>query len=106
MSPAQLRSTKASSPRVLFSCNQRASTPLPVRQGSYIVLPREHAPLIKDQLGKYKIMNGFLVPNEAQDLDISPEMVAGILPGLTYLSLGVGVRKTKINTCSAGAAKA
>jgi len=83
-----------------------ANTPLPVRQGSYIVLPREHAPLIKDQLGKYKIMNGFLVPNEAQDLDISPEMVASILPGLTYLSLGVGVKKTKINTCSTGAAKA
>jgi hypothetical protein len=80
----------------------QSSSPLPLRQGSYIAFPREQAALIKDQLSKYKIMNGFLVPTEAQDLDISPEMVSTLLPGLSYLSVGVGVKKTKINTCSAG----
>ncbi len=81
----------------------QASNPLPLRQGSYIVLPRENAPLIKDQLNKYKIMNGFLVPIDAQDLDISPEMVSSLLPGLTYLSVGVGVKKTKISSCASPA---
>jgi hypothetical protein len=80
----------------------QSSNPLPLRQGSYIAFPREQAALIKDQLSKYKIMNGFLVPTEAQDLDISPEMVSTLLPGLSYLSVGVGVKKTKINSCSAG----
>ncbi len=78
------------------------SNPLPLRGGDYIVIPREQAPLMKDQLTKFKIMNGFLVPKDADDLDVTPEMVGDLIPGLTYLSVNVKVKKTKINSCSAG----
>lgn len=77
-----------------------SNNPLPVRNGSYIVIPREHGPLIKPQLSKVKIMNGFLVPKDATDLDITPDLVQQLIPELTYLSLGVNVKKTKFNSCS------
>jgi hypothetical protein len=77
-----------------------SNNPLPIRNGSYIVIPREHGPLIKPQLSKVKIMNGFLVPKDATDLDITPDLVQQLIPGLTYLSLGVNVKKTKFNSCS------
>lgn len=76
------------------------NNPLPIRSGSYIVIPREQGPLIKPELNKVKIMNGFLVPKEATDLDVTPDLVQGLIPGLTYLSLGVNVKKTKFNACS------
>jgi len=76
------------------------NNPLPVRNGSYIVIPREQGPLLKPELSKVKIMNGFLVPKEATDLDVTPDLVQTLIPGLTYLSLGVSVKKTKYNSCS------
>jgi hypothetical protein len=69
--------------------------PLPLRSGSYIAIPREHGPLIKPELNKLKIMNGFLVPKDATDLDVTPDLVGAQVPGLTYLSLGVSVKNTR-----------
>jgi hypothetical protein len=67
---------------------------LRLRSGSYIVIPQEHASAIKDQLGKLKIMNGFLVPKEATALDVfdaAPQTAQAV----SYISLQVGVTNTK-----------
>ena len=74
-----------------------SNDPLPIRKGMYIAVPREHGPLLKPELKKYKIMNGFLVPKDATDLDVTPDLVASVLPGVTYLSLGIGVKRIRIN---------
>jgi hypothetical protein len=70
---------------------------LRLKSGSYIVIPKEHASAIKDQLGKLKIMDGFLVPKEATSLDVfdaAPQTAQLV----TYISLQVAVTNTKGGT--------
>ena len=70
---------------------------LRLRSGSYIVIPKEHASAIKDQLGKLKILDGFLVPKEATSLDVfdaAPQTAQMV----SYISLQVGVTNTKSGT--------
>jgi hypothetical protein len=70
---------------------------LRLKSGSYIVIPKEHASALKDQLGKLKILDGFLVPKEATSLDVfdaAPQTV----PAVSYISLQVGVTNTKSGT--------
>jgi hypothetical protein len=51
-------------------------------------------------LNKVKIiMNGFLVPKDATDLDTTPGLAQQLIRGLTCFSLGVNVKKTKFNSC-------
>jgi hypothetical protein len=67
---------------------------LRLRSGSYIVIPKEHAAAIKDQLGKLKILDGFLVPKEATSLDVfdaAPQTAQMV----SYISLQVAVTNTK-----------
>ncbi len=67
---------------------------LRLRAGSYIVIPKEHSAAIKDQLGKLKILDGFLVPKEATSLDVfdaAPQTAQMV----SYISLQVGVTNTK-----------
>jgi hypothetical protein len=67
---------------------------LRLRSGSYIVIPKEHASAIKDQLGKLKILDGFLVPKEATSLDVfdaAPQTAQAV----SYISLQVAVTNTK-----------
>ena len=70
---------------------------LRLRSGSYIVIPKEHAAAIKDQLGKLKILDGFLVPKEATSLDVfdaAPQTAQMV----SYISLQVAVTNTKSGT--------
>jgi hypothetical protein len=70
---------------------------LRLRSGSYIVIPKEHSAAIKDQLGKLKIMDGFLVPKEATSLDVfdaAPQTAQAV----SYISLQVAVTNTKAGT--------
>jgi hypothetical protein len=63
---------------------------LRLRTGSYIVIPKEHSAAMKDQLGKLKILDGFLVPKEATALDVfdaAPETAQMV----SYISLQVTV---------------
>jgi len=67
---------------------------LRLRSGSYIVIPKEHSAALKDQLGKLKILDGFLVPKEATSLDVfdaAPETAQMV----SYISLQVAVANTK-----------
>jgi hypothetical protein len=70
---------------------------LRLRSGSYIVIPKEHSAGIKDQLGKLKILDGFLVPKEATSLDVfdaAPQTAQMV----SYISLQVTVTNTKGGT--------
>jgi hypothetical protein len=70
---------------------------LRLKSGSYIVIPKEHASALKDQLGKLKILDGFLVPKEATSLDVfdaAPQTAQAV----SYISLQVGVTNTKSGT--------
>jgi hypothetical protein len=67
---------------------------LRLRSGSYIVIPKEHSAALKDQLGKLKILDGFLVPKEATSMDVfeaAPETAQMV----SYISLQVAVANTK-----------
>ncbi len=67
---------------------------LRLRTGSYIVIPKEHSAAMKDQLGKLKILDGFLVPKEAGALDVfdaAPETAQLV----SYISLQVTVANSK-----------
>ena len=67
---------------------------LRLKSGSYIVIPKEHSAGIKDQLGKLKILDGFLVPKEATSLDVfdaAPQTAQMV----SYISLQVTVANTK-----------
>jgi hypothetical protein len=67
---------------------------LRLRSGSYIVIPKEHSAALKDQLGKLKILDGFLVPKEATSMDVfdaAPETAQMV----SYISLKVSVANTK-----------
>jgi hypothetical protein len=73
---------------------------LRLRSGSYIVIPKEHSAVIKDQLGKLKILDGFLVPKEATSLDVfdaAPQTAQMV----SYISLQVTVTNTKSGTKTA-----
>jgi hypothetical protein len=70
---------------------------LRLKNGSYIVIPKEHAAALKDQLGKLKILDGFLVPKEATSLDVfdaAPETAQMV----SYISLQIAVTNTKAGT--------
>jgi hypothetical protein len=74
---------------------------LRLRSGSYIVIPKEHSAAMKDQLGKLKILDGFLVPKEATSLDVfdaAPETARMV----SYISLQVVVANTKSGKPSQG----
>ncbi|MGD0773782.1 MAG: hypothetical protein ABSC05_13260 [Candidatus Solibacter sp.] len=67
---------------------------LRLRSGSYIVIPKEHSAALRDQLGKLKILDGFLVPKEATSLDVfdaAPQTAQMV----SYISLQVSVSNTK-----------
>ncbi len=73
---------------------------LRLRSGSYIVIPKEHSAALKDQLGKLKILDGFLVPKEATSLDVfdaAPQTAQAV----SYISLQVAVTNTKGGTKTA-----
>ncbi|MGA9625598.1 MAG: hypothetical protein WBQ65_14085, partial [Bryobacteraceae bacterium] len=70
---------------------------LRLKSGSYIVIPKEHSAALKDQLGKLKILDGFLVPKEATSLDVfdaAPQTAQMV----SYISLQVAVTNTKGGT--------
>jgi hypothetical protein len=67
---------------------------LRLRSGNYIVIPKEHSAAMKDQLGKLKVLDGFLVPKEATSLDVfdaAPQTAQMV----SYISLQVTVTNTK-----------
>jgi hypothetical protein len=67
---------------------------LRLRSGSYIVIPKEHSAALKDQLGKLKILDGFLVPKEATSMDVfdaAPQTAQLV----SYISLKVSVANAK-----------
>jgi hypothetical protein len=67
---------------------------LRLRSGSYIVIPKEHSAALKDQLGKLKILDGFLVPKEATSMDVF-EAAPQTAQMVSYISLQVAVANTK-----------
>jgi hypothetical protein len=74
---------------------------LRLRSGSYIVIPKEHSAALKDQLGKLKILDGFLVPKEATSMDVF-EAAPQTAQLVSYISLKVTVTSTKGATPSKG----
>ncbi len=50
---------------------QGAPDALRLRTGSYVLVPKEHSDALKAaQMDKLKVMDGFLVPNDAKTLDV------------------------------------
>jgi hypothetical protein len=70
---------------------------LRLRTGSYIVIPKEHSDAMKGQMGKLKILDGFLVPKEATALDVfdASSQTAQLV---SYISLQVTIANTKTAT--------
>jgi hypothetical protein len=66
-----------------------------LRNGYYIAVPMEHTALLEPDLSKLKVLQGFLVPKEATEMDIYDTM-GGTAPGVSYLSLKIGVAQTKV----------
>jgi hypothetical protein len=63
---------------------------LRLRTGNYIVIPKEHSDAMKNQLGKLKILDGYLVPKEAGALDVF-DAAAQTAQMVSYISLQVTV---------------
>jgi hypothetical protein len=72
------------------------------RPGTYIVLPKAHAALLKDHRNNVKVLDGFLVPKEASALDVY-DAAPSTASGVSYLSMRVNVKKIRLNGCLAAA---
>ncbi|HUI79986.1 MAG TPA: hypothetical protein VLY24_18795 [Bryobacteraceae bacterium] len=72
------------------------STPdaIRLRAGNYVLIPKEHSDLIKGQLDKLKVVDGFLVPQKAGVLDVY-DAYPTTAPGVSYITLSVGVQPSK-----------
>ena len=66
-----------------------------LRNGYYIAVPMEHASQLEPDLNKLTVLQGFLVPREATEMDIYDTM-GGAAPSVSYMSLKIGVAATKI----------
>ncbi len=69
----------------------QAQNALRLRTGDYIVIPKEHASHMKSEIGKLKVLDGFLVPKEATSFDVY-DTFASSAQQVSYLSLNVRVR--------------
>jgi hypothetical protein len=69
---------------------QQLDSALKLRSGQYMAIPQEHAAALKPQLAKLKLLNGFLVPKEADEMDVFT-VVPGTATQVSYLSLQVMV---------------
>jgi hypothetical protein len=67
---------------------QQLDSALKLRSGQYMVIPQEHAAALKPQLANLKLLNGFLVPKEAGDMDVFT-VVPTTATQVSYLSLQV-----------------
>ncbi len=67
---------------------------LRLRAGNYIAIPKEHSAAMKAQMDNLKIMDGFLVPKNANSLD-EYDTYKSAAPGVSYISLSVGVAASK-----------
>jgi hypothetical protein len=64
-----------------------------LRSGYYIAVPMEHAAQLEPDMGKLKVLH--LVPKETTEMEVY-EAMGGAVPGVSYLSLKVGVAATKV----------
>ncbi len=64
------------------------------RPGQYIMIPKEHSAAMRDQLGKLKVLDGFLVPNNASELDVY-DTYASTAPAVSYITVTVSVQPSK-----------
>jgi hypothetical protein len=69
-----------------------------IRPGSYIAVPKEQSGLLKGKLDNLKVVDGFVVPRNAGSLD-TYDAARDALPGITYLSLSLKTKATKLNGC-------
>jgi hypothetical protein len=68
---------------------------LRLRAGNYVLVPKEQSDILKAaQMDKLKVLDGFLVPKEAKALDVFDAYPA-TAPGLSYITLTVGVQASK-----------
>ena len=67
---------------------------LRLRSGSYIAIPKSHADALKPYMNKLKILDGFLVPQEATAMDVF-DAHQTTAPGVSYISVNVGVKAGK-----------
>ncbi len=85
------------------SCTAEGCSNLPsglrLRTGTYIAIPREQSDLVRNKLSGLKTQDGFLVPKQAGYLDTF-DAVPQTLPGVTYLSIALRVKPTKLTNCS------
>jgi hypothetical protein len=64
-----------------------------------IAIPKEQSDLVRNKLTGLKLQDGFLVPQNAGYLDIF-DAAPQTLPGVTYLSVAMRVKPTKLANCS------
>jgi len=69
-----------------------------IRPGNYIAVPKEQAGLLKGKLDNLKVVDGFVVPRGAGSLE-TYDAARDTLPGVTYLSLNLKTKATKLNGC-------
>lgn len=67
---------------------QQLDSALKLRSGQYMAIPQEHAAALKPQLANLKLLNGFLVPKEADEMDVFT-VVPTTATQVSYLSLQV-----------------
>jgi len=72
----------------------QAPEALRLRTGSYIVIPKSHADALKPYMNKVKILDGFLVPQEATMMDAF-DAHQTTAPEVSYISVIVGVKAGK-----------
>ena len=81
---------------VVATADSISQTPEAVRlrTGSYIVIPKSHATALKPYMNKVKILDGFLVPQEATMMDAF-DAHQTTAPEVSYISVIVGVKAGK-----------
>jgi len=68
---------------------------LRLRAGNYIVIPKENSDAMKAaSLDNLKLLDGFLVPKDATALDVY-DAYQSTAPGVSYITLSVGVQASK-----------
>ncbi len=66
---------------------------VPVRTANYIVVPRGHLKRFGDEMQKYELKRGVVVPKGTKPHEIF-EAASSVLPDVTYLTLSMAVRRS------------
>lgn len=87
---------KPPSPLVsLYESVTKAEKSLRLTSGTYLLVPKMYVDQLAGKLGDYKIVDGYLVPKDLDNL-LTYRTFPSVLPGMTYMSVNVTVERTHL----------